>query len=163
MDSHGGTRMQRDLSGYYFEELPVGTQYSTVGRTITEADVIAFCNCTGLTGEVFTNVEYQKNQSAMKGRPVPGAFAYCLCEGFGAQGPSRGTGMALLNVEINFENPIHIGDTIHAEVEVVESRPSKSRNDSGLVRFRNRIVKQDGTTAVTYTALRLIRRREKTT
>jgi acyl dehydratase len=70
--------------------------------------------------------------------------------------------MALLNVEINFEKPIFIGDTIHCEVEVVESRPSKSRNDAGLVRLRQRIVKQDGSTAVTYTALRLMRRRDKT-
>ena len=150
--------MEPYMTGYYFEELTVGKQFSTVGRTITEADMIAFCNCTGLTGEVFTNVEYQKTQSAMKGRPVPGAFAYCLCEGFGAQGPSRGTGLALLNVEINFEKPIFIGDTIHCEIEVIESRPSKSRNDSGLVRFRQRVVKQDGTTAITYTTLRLIRR-----
>ena len=149
-------------TGYFFEDLTVGKQYSTVGRTITEADMIAFCNCTGLTGEVFTNAEYQKTRSAMTGRPVPGAFAYCLCEGFGAQGPSRGTGLALLNVEINFEKPIFIGDTIHCEIEVIEARVSKSRNDSGLVRFRQRIVKQDGTTAITYTTQRLIRRREIT-
>ena len=154
--------MEPQMTGYYFEDLPVGKKYSTVGRTITEADMIAFCNCTGITGELFTNIEYQKTRSAIEGRPVPGAFAYCLCEGFGGQGPSRGTGLALLNVEINFERPIFIGDTIHCEVEVVESRPSKSRNDSGLVRFRQRIVKQDGTTAITYTTLRLMRRREET-
>ena len=146
-------------TGYYFEDLPVGETFTTVGRTITEADMVAFCNCTGLTGEVFTNVEYQKQQSVMKGRPIPGALAYCLCEGFGAQGPSRGTGLALLSVEISFEQPIYIGDTIHCEVEVTETRPSKSRNDAGLVRFTNRIVKQDGSTAVTYKALRLMRRK----
>ena len=149
-------------TGYYFEDLPVGKKYTTVGRTITEADMIAFCNCTGLTGEIFTNVEYQKSQSVMKGRPVPGAFVYCLCEGFGAQGASRGTGLALLNVEINFEGPIYIGDTRHCEIEVIEAKTSKSRSDSGIVRFRQRVVKQDGATAVTYNALRLIRRREKT-
>src|SRR5262245_13576413 len=152
--------MEHYMTGYYFEDLTVGKQFSTVGRTITEADMIAFCNCTGLTGEIFTNVEYQKTQSAIPGRPVPGAFAYCLCEGFGAQGASRGTGLALLNVEINFEKPIFIGDTIHCEVEVTEARASKSRNDAGLVRFRQRIVKQDGTTAITYNTLRLMRRRE---
>jgi acyl dehydratase len=153
--------MESSLTGYYFEDLPVGKKFSTVGRTITEADMIAFCNCTGLTGEIFTNVEYQKSQSVMKGRPVPGVFSFCLCEGFGGQGPTRGTGLALLNIEINFEQPVFIGDTIHCEVEVMEARPSKSRNDSGLVRLRQRIVKQDGITAITYTALRLIRRRDQ--
>ena len=67
--------------GYYFEELTIGTTFTTVGRTITEADIIAFCNCTGLLGELFTNAAYQKAHSVMKGRPVPGAFGDCLCEG----------------------------------------------------------------------------------
>ena len=38
--------------GCYFEDLPVGRKMVTMGRTLTEADMVAFCNCTGLTGEV---------------------------------------------------------------------------------------------------------------
>ena len=146
-------------TGCYFEDLPVGAKFKTTGRTITEADMIAFCNCTGLTSELFVNAEYQKTKSALKGRPVPGVLAYAFCEGFTGQGPTRGNGLAMLNVEMNVESSVFIGDTIHCELEVIESRPSKSRNDSGLVRFLQRVVKQDGTTAITYKTLRLIRRR----
>lgn len=146
-------------AGCYFEDLPVGAKFKTLGRTITEADMIAFCNCTGLTSELFVNAEYQKAKSVLKGRPVPGVFAYALCEGFTGQGPIRSNGMAMLHTEINIESSVFIGDTIHCELEVIESRPSKSRKDSGLVRFRQRVVKQDGTTAITYTALRLIRKK----
>lgn len=46
-------------TGCYFEDLPVGAKFKTTGRTITEADMIAFCNCTGLTSELFVNAEYQ--------------------------------------------------------------------------------------------------------
>ena len=42
------------------------------------------------------------------------------------------------------KGPTFVGDTIHVEVEVVESRESRSRPGTGLVRTRNRIVKQDG-------------------
>ena len=49
------------------------------------------------------------------------------------------------------------GDTIHAEYEVVEARRSKSRPDRGLVRTRIRVTKQDGTVALTYTPLRMIK------
>jgi acyl dehydratase len=55
--------------------------------------------------------------------------------------------------------PVFAGDTIHVRVEVVEARVSRSRPDRGLVRTRNDIVKQDGTTVITYTPLRMIKRR----
>jgi acyl dehydratase len=55
---------------------------------------------------------------------------------------------------------VFAGDTIHVEVEVVEARESRSRPDRGLVRTTNEIVKQDGTKVLTYTPLRLIKRRQ---
>ena len=45
--------------------------------------------------------------------------------------------------------------------EVIEARRSKSRPGRGLVRTRNRIVKQDGTLAITYTPLRMIKCRSE--
>ena len=43
--------------GWYFEDMPVGRQYRTIGRTITETDIINFVNCTGLTEVFFINEE----------------------------------------------------------------------------------------------------------
>jgi acyl dehydratase len=50
------------------------------------------------------------------------------------------------------------GDTIHAESEVVEARRSKSRPD----RTRIRVKKRDGTVALIYTRLCMVKRRELT-
>jgi len=159
--SERGVPLEPYGSGYYFEEMTIGKKWRTFARTIMEADMIAFCNCTGITSELFCNTEYQKNESVMAGRPVPGAFAYTLCEGFGGQGPIRGTGLSLLNVELNIMAPVFIGDTIHCEVEVIESRESRSRDDSGLVRFKQDIVKHDGSIPISYRTLRLIKRKHK--
>ena len=76
-----------------------------------------------------------------------------------AQGPTRGNGMALLNLNVDFQGPVFIGDTVHCEIEILEMRESKGRKDAGLVNFLQKVVKQDGKTAVSYKALRLIRRR----
>jgi acyl dehydratase len=54
------------------------------------------------------------------------------------------------------------GDTIHAESEVVEARRSKSRPDRSLVRTRIRVKKRDGTVALIYTRLRMVKCRELT-
>jgi len=60
-------------------------------------------------------------------------------------------------MELNVENPVFAGDTIHAECEVVEARLSRSRPGRGLVRTRIRVVKQDATPALTYTPLRMVK------
>jgi acyl dehydratase len=62
-------------------------------------------------------------------------------------------------MELTIENPVFAGDTIHVECEVIESRRSKSRPNRGLVRTRNRVVKQDGTVALVYTPLRMVKAR----
>ena len=73
------------------------------------------------------------------------------------QSTMQHTGLAFLHMELNVENPVFAGDTIHAECEVVEARLSRSRPGRGLVRTRIRVVKQDGTLALTYTPLRMVK------
>ena len=44
--------------GFCFEDLPVGRQFKTIGRTITEADISNFVNCTGMVEVLFTKFEF---------------------------------------------------------------------------------------------------------
>ena len=60
--------------GLYFEDLPVGRQFKTIGRTITEADITNFVNCTGMVEVLFTNTEFLAQESDIKGRLAPGAL-----------------------------------------------------------------------------------------
>ena len=48
--------------GFYFEDLPVGRTFRTIGRTVTEPDIVNFCNCIGMTEVLFTNLEFLKNE-----------------------------------------------------------------------------------------------------
>ena len=143
--------------GLYFEDLPVGRQFKTIGRTVTEADITNFVNCTGMVEVLFTNTEFLAHESDIKGRPAPGALVYSFAEGLLVQSVMQHTGLAFLHMELSVESPVVAGDTIHAECEVIEARRSKSRPGRGLVRSRVHVVKQDGTTALTYTPLRMVR------
>ena len=109
-------------------------------------------------GEVFDAI--------VTGAKPHGTFVRALqahAEGLLVQSTMQHTGFAFLHMELNVENPVFAGDTIHAECEVVEARRSKSRPDRGLVRTRIRVVKQDGTVALTYTPLRMVKCRERAT
>ncbi len=41
--------------GFFFEDLTVGRQFKTIGRTVTEADITNFVNATGMVEVLFTN------------------------------------------------------------------------------------------------------------
>ena len=143
--------------GMYFEDLPVGRVFKTIGRTVTEADIVNFINCTGMSEVLFMNIEFLKEESDIKQRLAPGALSYCFAEGLLVQATMQHTGFAFLNMELNVHTPVFAGDTIHVEVEVIEARLSASRPGRGLVRTRNKIVKHDGTLAITYTPLRMVK------
>lgn len=147
--------------GLYFEDLPVGKTFRTIGRTVTEADIVNFVGCTGMVEVLFTNLEFLRHESDIKGRPAPGALAYTFAEGLLSQATMQHTGYAFLHMELTMENPILAGDTIHVEVEVIEARRSRSRPGRGLVRTRNRVVKHDGTVVLVYTPLRMIKCRDE--
>ena len=147
--------------GFFFEDLPVGRKFRTVGRTVTDTDITNFVGVTGMVEVLFINLEFLKSESDFNRRIAPAALVYALAEGLLVQAAMQNTGLAFLGMKLDVESPVFAGDTIHAECEIIEARLSKSRPDRGLVRSRVRIVKEDGATALVYTPLRMIRRRER--
>ncbi len=144
--------------GMHYDDMPVGRVFRTVGRTLTESDLVNFVNATGFTEVLFTNVEFIKEESDIKGRVVPGALVYSMSEGLLMQACMQHTGFAFLEMELKVEKPTMVGDTIYVECAVIEARPSASRQDRGLVRTRNRVINQHGQTVMVYTPLRLVKR-----
>ena len=142
--------------GMFWDDLAIGAWFHTAGRTVTEADLSNFCNLTWLTEELFTNAA-DRADMAIGGRVVPGALVYSFAEGL-LMAFMQGTGLAFLNADLDVKGPTFVGDTIHLECEVRELRAT-SKSDRGLVRTANHVVTQRGETVLTYTPLRLLRRR----
>lgn len=145
--------------GQFFEDLIVGRRFKTIGRTITEPDIVAFINCTGMTEVLFTNLEFLKHESDIKGRLAPGSMVYCFAEGLLVHATMQHTGFAFLGMTFKIEAPVFAGDTIHVEVEVTEARRSRSRPNRGIVTTHNRILNQKGECVLTYSPTRMIKAR----
>ena len=146
--------------GLYFEDLPVGRKFKTIGRTLTESDLVNYVNCLGLVEVLFTNAEFRKKESEIKGQFVPALLVQGFCEGLLVQSATQHSALALLHLEMNIERPAFIGDTVHAEVEVIEARLSRSRPGRGLVRSTIRAVNQNGEVILVYTLLRMMKCRD---
>ena len=141
--------------GLYWEEFKLGYRFHTFGRTITEADLVGFINVTGFNEVLFTDTEYLKTGSVIKGRVVPAMLVYAIAEGLLVP-IMQGTGLAFFNATLDVKGPTVVNDTLHVEGEVIETRLT-SKGKNGLVRTLNKVVNQHGDTVLTYNPLRMIK------
>lgn len=144
--------------GFFWDDLKLGFRFRTIGRTITETDLVNFVNMTWLTEELFANA-HARDGMAIKGRAVPAALVYAFAEGLLT--PSmQDTGLAFLHTEIDVKGPTLVNDTIHVECEVIELRPA-SKGHRGHARTMNRVVNQKGETVIQYNPLRMMKMRDR--
>lgn len=153
--------MEKDVKllgmGPFWDDLAVGDRFRTVGRTITETDLVQFVNLSWLTEELFTNTEDRKHM-AIAGRVVPAALVYACAEGL-LLPMIQSTGLAFLNATLDVKGPTFVGDTIHVECRVSELRET-SKGNRGLVRTENLVINQKGETVLAYNPLRMMKGRK---
>ncbi|MEM7209528.1 MAG: MaoC/PaaZ C-terminal domain-containing protein [Pseudomonadota bacterium] len=141
--------------GFYWDDLSEGYKFRTLNRTITEADLVQFISVTGMVETIFTDLSFNDDHGAIQGRVVPAACTYTIIEGLLIQSTMQTTGLALLEVEKKILKPVFAGDTVHAEVEVLNIRPT-SKGNRGIVTTMNNVVNQDGDTVIAYKAVRMM-------
>lgn len=129
--------------GLYFEEFEVGATLRTRGRTITESDLVQFAALTGDFNPMHTDAEYAKD-SFMGQRVAHGMLTISYAVGQAVQlGILEQTVLGFRGLDMKFSAPVYIGDTIHAELKVAETKVAK-RLGGGVVTLALRIIKQDG-------------------
>ena len=78
-------------SHLFFDDIEIGQEWRSLGRTITETDIVLFVNTVGMTEMLFTNYEFLKHESDIKGRVSPGSLVFCIAEGLLTQSTMQGT------------------------------------------------------------------------
>lgn len=146
---------------YWWEDLEVGFRYQTSTRTITEADVVAFAALTADFNRAHVDAHYAAAGPFGK-RIAHGLLVVSFIAGLNTRTivnqlmePSL---LGLLDTQCKFKRPTFIGDTIHADIEVVEARET-SRPDRGIITFRRSAINQEGQETVECTVKMLVQRR----
>jgi acyl dehydratase len=149
----------RATIGRYLEDFVVGDVYEHFpGRTITETDNIHFSLLTMNQHPIHCDSAYAAHSEF--GKPlVNSAFTLAIVVGMTVADVS---GKAIANLgwsDIKLVAPVHPGDTLYAESEVLEKRESKSRPTQGIVTVRTTGRKADGTVVMTFVRSALIPKR----
>lgn len=119
-----------------FDQITVGRTAEWC-KTITEADILQYAGITGDFNPVHVDAEAAA-QGPYGGRIAHGMLTAGLISAAMANGVP-GPGAVYLSQSLTFKLPVRLGDTITAEVEVLEVKPRTRR-----VRLATRCRNQDG-------------------
>lgn len=141
----------------WFDDIEIGERRTTVGRTITEADIVLHA---GQTGDFFPHhmdAAWMATQPAGQ-RIAHGTLILSVAVGMTA-GDINPQSMSYGYDRIRFIRPVFIGDTITVTAEITEKAPHQKRSDVGHVHELVTVVNQHGETVMVLTHLYLVNRR----
>ena len=148
------------MTGRWFDDWAVGDRIEhPIRRTVTETDNVLMTTLTHNPQPLHLDADYAA--ASEFGRiVVNGTFTFALMVGISVGETTLGVLVANLGYDkLVMPKPVFIGDTLRVTSEVVETRPSKSRPDAGLVVFRHEAVNQRDETVCSCLRTALLRRK----
>ncbi|MGL4419460.1 MAG: MaoC family dehydratase [Gemmataceae bacterium] len=126
----------------YFDDVEVGQEWESGGRTVTETDIVNFAGFSGDFNPIHIDHDYA--ESTPFRRPIAHGFGvFSIASGLGVHTPPMRT-MALLMVrEWFFRMPVFVGDTIRVKTRVVE-KILRGRGKRGEIIWYRGILNQEG-------------------
>jgi acyl dehydratase len=126
----------------YFEDVPLGEEYTSPGRTVTEADIVIFAGLSGDYNVLHTDAEHMKS-SLFGERIAHGLLGLSIQQGLLDRVIPGQTVGPLAAVKWKFKGPIRIGDTIHVEARVSGKKDGEGPG-WGVVTVERRVINQRG-------------------
>ena len=129
--------------GLYFEEFQPGQSITSVGRTVTEADVVAFAALSADWNAIHTDAHHAAEHPFGQ-RVAHGLLVMSIASGLAMRlGFLEGTALAFREIgNWKFSLPVFFGDTIHVRATVTETKPM-ARLGGGLVTLKIDVLNQD--------------------
>jgi acyl dehydratase len=151
-----GTETARAALGCYFDELEAGQGFGSRGRTITEADIVAFSALTGDWHPQHSDAVWAA-ASGFGERIAHGMLVLSFALGLVELDPDRVVALRRVRTA-TFKAPVAIGDTIRVEGRLGGMR--EVDGERGLVETSLRVVNQHGRAVASF-SLDLVWRRSE--
>ena len=128
-----------DLRRYY-EDIAVGEEYESPGRTVTETDLVLFAGLSGDYNVLHTDAELMKT-SIFGERIAHGLLGLAIQSGLFSRATQAYATVAFVGLRWKFKGPIKIGDTVRLRARVSAKRDD-DKPDRGLVTVQRTVVNQ---------------------
>jgi len=126
----------------FFDDVEVGQEWESLGRTVTEADIVNFAGLSGDFNPIHVDHEFAKTTSFR--RPVAhGLLIWAIGSGLSLNAPPMRTFAFLSIRDWVFSGPVFVGDTIRMRCKVLEKQ-SRARGRRGIITWQRQVVNQEG-------------------
>src|SRR5688572_28122616 len=114
----------------FFDDLAVGREWTSLGRTVTEADLVNFAGISGDFNPIHIDHAFAKTTPFRQ--PIAhGLLVWSIGSGLGLWAPPVRT-LAFLSVaEWHFREPVFCGDTIRATARIA-AKEERARGRRGV-------------------------------
>lgn len=131
------------MTPLYFDDLPVGARFTSATKQVTAPEIKAFAR--DFDPQPFHLDEEAAKATLFKGLAASGWHTMAMTMRLMVDGgaPIAG-GIVGAGGEISWPMPTRPGDVIHVVSEVIQSTPSRSRPDRGMVTMRSETLNQNG-------------------
>jgi acyl dehydratase len=141
----------------YYEDFEIGAVRNTVGRTITETDIVIHAGQTGDYYPHHMDAEWCKTQE-FKQRVAHGTLIFSVGVGMTA-GAINPEAFSYGYDKLRFIKPVFIGDTISVRITMKEKRDSPKRADHGIVSELVEVFNQHGQVVLACEHILMVRKR----
>jgi 3-hydroxybutyryl-CoA dehydratase len=124
--------MSQEMTRLFYEDLNVGDEDQSTGRTVTETDVVSFAGLSGDFNNMHIDEEFAK-KTVFGTRVAHGLCVLSIASGLWFTMPRLAT-IAFMGLEDwRFSDAVKFGDTIHITRKLVEKREHKRPNMGFLI------------------------------
>jgi acyl dehydratase len=124
----------------WFEEIEVGEEYESPGRTVTETDIVLFAGLSGDYNVLHTDAEFMKS-SIFGERIAHGLLGLAIQAGLFTRATQAYATIAFAGLRWKFKGPIKIGDTIRVRAKVTAKKET-AKADRGVVTVERQVLNQ---------------------
>jgi acyl dehydratase len=124
----------------WFEDIEVGEESESPGRTVTEADIVIFAGLSGDYNILHTDAEFMKSSSFGE-RIAHGLLGLAIQSGLFTRSGVPYATLGVGSLRWKFKGPIKIGDTIRVRTRVT-AKEDAPRGDRGLVTVERQVLNQ---------------------
>ena len=147
------------MSDLYFDDFKPGDRFESAGKTLSESEILDFA------------FRYDPQPIHMDvGAANDGPYGGLIASGFQTlvvgfrmlwqTGVFNASSLGSPGIdELRWLKPVRPGDTLRTVIEVLESRPSKSKPDRGVCRVKWDVLNQHDETVLTMTSIQILARR----
>src|SRR5213594_5102453 len=124
----------------FFDDIQVGEEYESPGRTVTETDIVMFAGLSGDYNVLHTDAEFMKS-SIFGERIAHGLLCLAIQSGLFTRATAPYATLGFGGLRWKFKAPVKIGDTIRlrAKVTVKKDLP---KPDRGLITLQRTVLNQ---------------------